>query len=251
MYNELMAKSNGKNGGNGKNGKNGKKNGGNGKKPENGNGNGHVDAPSEVPENPWDQQPDEPIMWYDRFLAYRDMGSARSLFDGYTLWLRQAGKYEQADTVRCRPGSWAVKSQEFAWIDRAHAWDLNQRKKRQISREQQLIDLQEIELRLAYKLFDQAEKMNDWPMSEKTVQDDGQTIIFKPAGWSKSIVGKNFKDASEMARRALEAPLHLSASMAGPDQASDSTNSDDQQRDFEEMKWLVEAMPERKALSKA
>ncbi len=189
---------------------------------------------------PWDKQPGETELWYDRFCLYRDMGVARNFFGGYQLWLKHNGKYTEAESVKSTPGAWQRKSKEFAWKDRATSWDQEQRRARQARNDQRLIDLEDEEYRLGIIMLKEGQKMLEWPLTERTVEDEGKTIIFKPAGWSKSTVDRFIKCGADMARRAIGA---VPSGEMGGAKAGEGELPDDQ-RDLNDIEWLVDAMPE-------
>ncbi len=188
----------------------------------------------------WNQQPGEASKWYERFLIYRDMGIDRKFFHAYTLYLRQAGKYEQAEKAKDTPGAWKVKAIKFAWQLRAERWDQEERKKRQAWKAKKLVELQEEELRLGFIMLKEGAKMLEWPLTERTVEDDGKTIIFTPAGWNKGTAYRYLRTGSEISRRALGVAI---GGQFESERALEGQQPEDQ-RDFDDIDWLVDAMPD-------
>lgn len=189
---------------------------------------------------PWDQQPGESSLWFSRFETYLKMGVVRSFMGAHEKWLREQGKYNAAEKAKQVPGQWQVKAKEFAWKNRAEAWDQEERRQQRAWEDQKLQELKKEELRLAFLLLEEGRKMLEWPLVEKTISEDGKTIIFKPAGWSKSTVERYLKAGSELARRSVGAPLSGEIQHAT---AQDSEEHDDQ-RELEDIEWLRDAMPE-------
>ena len=73
---------------------------------------------------PWDQQPDEPEIWYKRFLVYRDDGYPRTLGMVYRA-LRAPHSALQI------PPTWLDAFRSWSWRERANAWDLMLRQKKE------------------------------------------------------------------------------------------------------------------------
>lgn len=65
----------------------------------------------------WDRQPNESEAAYARFLAYRNLGPARSLDAAYRV--------TKGDESLQAPGSWAQESARFEWVRRASEWDIH------------------------------------------------------------------------------------------------------------------------------
>jgi hypothetical protein len=66
--------------------------------------------------NPWDQLPDEPGPAYAAFLAYRDLGRARTVRGAY----RQAKSNPGATQAS---GAFSGLAKRYCWAQRAQAWD--------------------------------------------------------------------------------------------------------------------------------
>lgn len=63
---------------------------------------------------PWEQQPDEPPEWYDRFHTYLTLGPSRSLTAAYRAWADSKGN--PSKTASNRYNKWN-------WVERALAYD--------------------------------------------------------------------------------------------------------------------------------
>jgi len=71
--------------------------------------------------DPWDLQPGESPLWFDRFTQFRLLGPHRSLAKVYRLSrLREHGKVVERDNA---PSLWNARAKEWKWRERASAWD--------------------------------------------------------------------------------------------------------------------------------
>jgi hypothetical protein len=81
---------------------------------------------------PWQRQPGEPAMWYNRFDAYyRPLGPERSLLAAYNAW---RSRESQSETVRNSPSkscpsTWRNAAERWNWRERAEAWDAAERER--------------------------------------------------------------------------------------------------------------------------
>jgi hypothetical protein len=73
------------------------------------------------PQRPWDPQPEEPAIWYSRFLKYLELGSNRSLQKCCNVVRGELGL--EPYTVG---GDWSIIARRWRWQDRAKAWDAEQ-----------------------------------------------------------------------------------------------------------------------------
>lgn len=108
----------------------------------------------DVPVKPWDQQPDEPKLWFKRFSVYLLMGPSRTVAMAYCdeYARRHPGK-------TCRPQSatnWRVISSRWSWVRRAEAWDKEQLTLASVAIRNKLVALQAQRLDLTAELMHQA-----------------------------------------------------------------------------------------------
>ncbi len=88
----------------------------------------HSDQPSvnaaggDAPPPPWEQQPGEPDLWYERFKAYLHLGPGRSLARAL-----QGMPLKPHRGQRRYNGEWAQQAATWLWSERARAWDQHQR----------------------------------------------------------------------------------------------------------------------------
>lgn len=93
--------------------------------------------PVEGPSKPYDQRPDEPDKWYDRFQRFCLMGPSRSILGCYRAVMAERTALAVGDNgsgsslLPSQPmkvsQSWRQKAREFDWLGRAAAWDADQR----------------------------------------------------------------------------------------------------------------------------
>jgi hypothetical protein len=138
-----------------------------------------------------DRMPRESEEAHAAFLAYRDMGSIRSL-----------GRVGQELGKSCTIlGRWSAK---FDWVARCRAWDNHlqaerdkvaaaEARKWERRRQEEL----EANWQLTQAIRAKAEKMIAWPIQRQETSKDGKTIVIEPTRWS-------FQTAALMAKTAAE-----------------------------------------------
>ena len=57
---------------------------------------------------PWEQQPDEPPVWYNRFHIYLKLGPSRTLPTAYRIWTGSHGR--PSKTARNKAKEWRWKN---------------------------------------------------------------------------------------------------------------------------------------------
>lgn len=145
---------------------------------------------------------------WSAFKVYRDAGPHR------TLKMAAAAYFgvSEADLTASQYGQVRRWSSRFDWIERAQGFDdwLTMRRQSIIEEHEDTksaefadrqLKLRERLLNVAEQLADGAEKMASWPLTEQKVVregDDGepQTLIFVPAGWSKSTAVQYYNAAA-------------------------------------------------------
>ena len=68
---------------------------------------------------PWDMQPGEPNVWYDRFWTYLMLGAGRTIEECYRERTEQGEKLKGDRAT----GYWYRMAREYHWDDRAMAYD--------------------------------------------------------------------------------------------------------------------------------
>ena len=107
----------------------------------------------------WERIEREPSLWFYRFDAYyRPLGPERSLLRAYKTWhLAERKRETQAVSA---PTSWREAADRWRWLERAEAWDVQQRlerlreedEARRKSREQRLAILNGVLMRASSAL---------------------------------------------------------------------------------------------------
>jgi hypothetical protein len=102
----------------------------------------------------WNRLPEENTRWYERFELYRLMGPDRAVLKAYNTWRVQNGKLPANN----QPRSWSIKSKEHRWIERADAWDEENREEKRQAVAKEAKQFQELHiqaLRAAYSKLGQ------------------------------------------------------------------------------------------------
>jgi hypothetical protein len=73
--------------------------------------------------HPWDRQPGESDKQYGHFLAYRDLGPARTVGRAYRRATNQ-GEFTRGQGAKRAPGFFRRLAQRWRWQERAGAWDV-------------------------------------------------------------------------------------------------------------------------------
>lgn len=119
---------------------------------------------SNIAIKPWNQQANEPDLWFDRFYSYyRPLGAAnRSMEQAYRNFvaaelqrLADAAQRDGLDAPLTRrfakrpPSNWYEKAQEYHWVARAQAWDIEQRRRQLEADEQARVNMLENHQKIA------------------------------------------------------------------------------------------------------
>lgn len=118
---------------------------------------------------PWERQPGEPNIWYQRFfLYYIPQGSRRAITEAYHRW-RLAEKEER--TFVSAPPNWDTKAYEWRWKLRAEAYDEYIRLEEQEKWERRQRALREREWAVSSSMLDVAQTMLE-NVQGKTSKDE-------------------------------------------------------------------------------
>jgi hypothetical protein len=99
----------------------------------------------------WDQLPDEPDLWYKRFMIFRDMGPERTIQGAFKIVkARQGFRSNKAGE------SWTTAAHDYNWRERANDWDTQQRARVGQINEDRRFHASEQRLRLINHLLMQA-----------------------------------------------------------------------------------------------
>lgn len=74
--------------------------------------------------HPWDRQPGETDTQYGHFLAYRDLGPARTVGRAYRRTTKQ-GEFTHGQGAKRAPGFFRRLAHRWRWQERAGAWDVH------------------------------------------------------------------------------------------------------------------------------
>lgn len=201
----------------------------------------------------WERLPNEPNLWYERFVLFRNRGPERRMLDVFRLFLRQNGDYEKADKVVSVDGAWSRAAREWHWKLRSEQWDEEQQKKREQRNDRVLRELELKQIDLGHKALKKVSTMLDWPLTEQTISDDGKTTVIKPAGWNFATIPKLLREAALQIQSAVQAPPVGAQERAGARQGSDSGDAPDGNYIPEEaVEWLFhEYLPPEEAPKEA
>lgn len=151
------------------------------------------------------QQPEETSIWYSRLLKFfMQMPEKRSLISVYRNETFQStyeriklkgisdgltqkqidNKARKAVLAKSFPTMWRDHVSKFNWHERAESWDAwtrTQERKCFEAARRAVIDNQ---LLIANKLSDRIHEMLNFPLTESKIEEDGRTIVIKPARWT-------------------------------------------------------------------
>jgi hypothetical protein len=144
------------------------------------------------PKQPWDRQPGEPNLWYDRFERFRLAGVSRSILSLYNAERKQKDK----PTASTQPHPWNTTAATWRWRERAEAWDehLREQKRRedQEKRDKELAKVRELRRTTVESMqallghvttyqYEDARKQGKPHLDPKTLRELAQAmaIIFK------------------------------------------------------------------------
>lgn len=153
---------------------------------------------------PWERLPGETAKAHRAFSLYRALEpQARSISEAYRLY---TGSETAAERLRKVPGYFYEWSTRHRWVIRAEAWDahleaerVDQERSDWLARQ---AELRENEWRAGSQLLERAQAILEWPMREERLDQDGHTVIVKPARWHLRDAGTLLGMASKLQRLA-------------------------------------------------
>lgn len=154
--------------------------------------------------SPWDRLPEEPNLWFDRFMRFRLMGVRRSV---RAVYLREFS--QKADEGGEKPpAAWYEAAKEWRWRERAEAWDETERERIRQEWRAFAVEWRGKERRIAEALLEKAEQMLQFPVAKisRVIAENGDQItqIVEPADWRFTDVTRLADTASKLARLAAE-----------------------------------------------
>ena len=160
---------------------------------------------------PWERQPGEGNLWYDRFTQYRLKGSSRSLGAVYDDWRAEKGRKRTGKPAT----SWRRNWKKWRWEERAAAWDEHLRQEDEAKWLQRREERRERRWELGDKLEKKGEQMLMFPLArtERETHEgpDGKTIIYNvvnPVDWRLRDAPTLLKTANELFQQALGEAQH-------------------------------------------
>lgn len=154
---------------------------------------------------PWERQPREPNLWFDRFERYRLKGAQRTLLGTVRQEAEESGRLKLPTRV---PGSWYTQFYKWRWRQRAEAWDAWRRQMEEQRWERRRRKVREEEWKLADDLIAKAKQMLAMPIvrTVRETSEDGQqvTTIVEPARWRQADVARFVELADKLRRLAAE-----------------------------------------------
>jgi hypothetical protein len=150
---------------------------------------------------PWDRQRKdgklEPMLWFDRFELWRKTGPGRKLLTVVNVWRVQNGQKESNYT----PGSWRKAFDDWSWQTRAEAWDEHERQRIEAKFQAECDEWRRGRFEDAQKLREKARGYLSFPVSKRTVSEDGHTYVIEalPTNYAKDAAAI-LKIADELAR---------------------------------------------------
>lgn len=155
----------------------------------------------------WDDgQTGESQRAHAAFLDYCRMGPARSLRGLLARYVQQASDNPQTKPPTLKWTTLSTWSDRFYWQARVALWDAEQQRLAEESYRllwyQRRKEWMDKEFEMAKKLLEKAERMLDFPLAEREVEQDGQKVIVKPARWNMASAARMVDVASKLARLA-------------------------------------------------
>ena len=98
-----------------------------------------VNGPQAAAAKPWEMQPGEPNVWYDRFWTFLMLGAGRTIEECYR---ERTGQGERLKGDRAT-GYWYRMAREYKWEERANAYDKSRRDDLQAQEEERRIQERE------------------------------------------------------------------------------------------------------------
>jgi hypothetical protein len=95
-------------------------------------------APVPPPEHPWDRQPGEPDLWWSRFRRFLGLGPRRSLLAAWRAELAESGREVPNGSNPSAPDGWSQHATQWAWRERAAAFDDHDRDRLEQERRDEL-----------------------------------------------------------------------------------------------------------------
>lgn len=126
---------------------------------------------------PWDQQPEEPNLWYRRFERYLRLGPGRSFQECYNLEREETGKPPKKDQIA---GAWKKAVDAWDWKRRAEQYDAHLSSQQNEEWQKRYGEFREREWNLVERLLNKVEQMLEFPLAkverEQKALDNGNIV---------------------------------------------------------------------------
>ena len=136
---------------------------------------------------PWQQQPDEPPVWYNRFHIYLKLSPSRTLPTAYRIWTGSHGR--PSKTAR-------NKAKKWRWEERAIAYDQANREEKAAFEAARVAEARERNLRLNTKIFEAISAVFDTADLTNLTKEEARALLPSLRGYLRT--------ASELQRRELQ-----------------------------------------------
>jgi hypothetical protein len=192
---------------------------------------------------------------FNAFCLYRDTrddNGRRSVNAAYRKYKNSTDRNMTAN------GTWNDWREKFKWIERVKEYDRYMSRASEVAK-QKALDKEaeewanrrraqrEEEWELSQELLKKARAMLAFPITQKTIQEDGKTVTIAPAKWTMSDVPKVVDIATKLSRSATETPqIDLAQTEGGGDAKTVPAVGKINEMSEEEIDALIEEFEESK-----
>ncbi len=117
---------------------------------------------------PWDQQPDEPLVWYNRFHIYLTLGPSRSFTAAFHEWSGSDGKHSSTVSQRAK---------EWRWKERALAYDQANREEKAAFEADRAAEARERRIRRNNKILESVAAALDTADLENLSTEEARALL--------------------------------------------------------------------------
>ncbi len=151
----------------------------------------------------WEQQPNEPPNWYNRFEIYLGLGPSRTPTAAYRIWTGGNSKLSSTASKRAK---------EWRWEERAIAYDRANREEKAAFEAARVAEARERNLRLNTKIYEAISAVFDTADLTNLTREEARALLPTLRGYLST--------ASELQRRHKLSSLasdHLSSASGWPE----------------------------------
>ena len=139
---------------------------------------------------PWERQPGEPALWFDRFECYRALGPTRTYQGAFDGWFSR--QYPPRKHARVPHPTWYERAQQWHWKERAAEWDNWQWQERVLMEQEAIREMTKRHVNLGMEM-----------------QEVGGTALSKAEEVGVGDARLLIKDGADLERRARGLPDYL------------------------------------------